>query len=162
MSEVMAHATMLIRAPVAEVFDAFADPRRISDFWLRSSSGPLARGAHVEWEFMLPGARETVDVMEFTRHGQIKFRWSSGTVVDMTFQQRADGTTRVSVVVFGFSGPETAAQAVGATEGFAIVLCDLKTLLETGKSGGMVRDKALLIGEEMAIRTPSTSGPPGR
>ena len=37
------------------------------------------------------------------------------------------------------------AEAVATTEGFAIVLCDLKSLLETGKSGGMVRDKAVLI-----------------
>jgi uncharacterized protein YndB with AHSA1/START domain len=150
MSEVSAHAKMLIRAPVAEVFDAFADPRRISEFWLKSSSGPLARGAHVEWEFMLPGARETVDVISFARNEHIEFRWSSGFVVDITFRQRADGTTRTSVIVSGFSGPDSATQAVNATEGFAIVLCDLKTLLETGKSGGMVRDKAIIIAEEVA------------
>ena len=36
-------------------------------------------------------------------------------------------------------------EAVSTTEGFAIVLCNLKSLLETGKSGGMVRDKAVLI-----------------
>ena len=34
---------------------------------------------------------------------------------------------------------------VATTEGFAIVLCDPKSLRETGKSGGMVRDKAVLI-----------------
>lgn len=150
MSEVSAHAKMLIRAPVADVFDAFADQRRISEFWLKSSSGPLVPGAHVEWQFMLPGARETVDVMEFVHNEHINFRWSSGFVVDITFQQHADGTTRVSVIVSGFSGPDSATQAVNATEGFAIVLCDLKTLLETGKSGGMVRDKAIIIAEEVA------------
>jgi uncharacterized protein YndB with AHSA1/START domain len=152
MKDVTAQAKMLIRAPAGDVFDAFADPRRICDFWLRSSSGPLTPGAHVEWEFLLPDARETVDVMEFSRNDHIKFRWSNGSVVDMTFDQHADGATRVSVVVSGFSGADSAAQAVNATEGFAIILCDLKTLLETGKSGGMVRDKALVIAEEMAIR----------
>ena len=40
---------------------------------------------------------------------------------------------------------EMRADALGATEGFAIVLCDLKSLLEQGVSGGMVRDKARLI-----------------
>jgi uncharacterized protein YndB with AHSA1/START domain len=152
MSEVNARAKMLIRAPAAEVFEAFADPRRISEFWLKSSSGPLARGAHVEWEFMVPGARETVDVIEFARDSHIKFQWSSGIVVDITLEQRAEGATRVTVVVSGFSGPDAAIQAVNATEGFAIVLCDLKALLETGKSGGMVRDKALIIAEEMTVR----------
>ena len=33
-------------------------------------------------------------------------------------------------------------------EGFTIVLCDLKALLETGASAGMVRDKARLIAAE--------------
>lgn len=35
----------------------------------------------------------------------------------------------------------------GATEGFSIVLCDLKTLLESGRSAGLVRDKARLIAQ---------------
>jgi hypothetical protein len=34
---------------------------------------------------------------------------------------------------------------VNATEGFAIVLCDLKVLLETGHPAGLVKDKAELI-----------------
>ena len=51
----------------------------------------------------------------------------------------------VDVQVKGFKGRKAVAEAVATTEGFAIVLCDLKSLLETGKSGGMVRDKAVLI-----------------
>jgi uncharacterized protein YndB with AHSA1/START domain len=152
MPDAIARTKMLIRAPVSDVFDAFADPQRIRDFWLKSASGPLMPDAHVEWEFLLPGARETVDVVEFLRNEHIKFKWSNGNVVDLTFDQHPDEATRVEVVVTGFSGNDSALQAVNATEGFAIVLCDLKSLLETGKSGGMVRDKALLIAEEMALR----------
>jgi hypothetical protein len=48
------------------------------------------------------------------------------------------------VIVTGFS-EENPAPVVPTTEGFAIVLCDFKSLLETGTSAGMVRDKALLI-----------------
>ena len=40
--------------------------------------------------------------------------------------------------------------AVNATEGFTIVACDLKSLLETGRSGNMARDKAVLISAEKA------------
>jgi uncharacterized protein YndB with AHSA1/START domain len=152
MSDITAQTKMLIRAPINVVFAAFADGRRICDFWLTSTSGPLARDAHVEWQFMLPGARETVDVMEFTQNEHIKFKWSNGNVVDLKFDQHAGDTTRVEVVVSGFEEKDAAAQAVGATEGFAIVLCDLKSLLETGKSGGMVRDKAIVIAEDMAVR----------
>lgn len=53
--------------------------------------------------------------------------------------------TVARVEVRGFIGRGAASEAVSTTEGFAIVLCDLKSLLETGKSGGMVRDKATLI-----------------
>jgi uncharacterized protein YndB with AHSA1/START domain len=151
MTDVTARTRMLIRAPVSDVFHAFADQQRIRDFWLKSASGPLTRDAHVEWEFILPGARETVDVLEFSKNEHIKFTWSNGNVVDMTFDRDAGDATRVEIVVTGFSGNDAATQAVNATEGFAIVLCDLKSLLETGKSGGMVRDKALLIAEDMAV-----------
>ncbi|MEP7276850.1 MAG: hypothetical protein ABI812_10875, partial [Betaproteobacteria bacterium] len=44
-----------------------------------------------------------------------------------------------------------------ATEGFTIVLCDLKCLLETGQSGNMVRDKAALI--SAASARPATLTP---
>ena len=37
--------------------------------------------------------------------------------------------------------------AVNATEGFSIVLCELKILLETGRPGQLVRDKAALIAQ---------------
>jgi len=52
---------------------------------------------------------------------------------------------RVTVEVEGFDGKGATDEAMGATEGFTIVLCDLKSLLEGGASGGMVRDKARLI-----------------
>ena len=42
------------------------------------------------------------------------------------------------------------AQAANLAEGFAIVLCDLKTLLESGRSANLVRDKAELITRDMA------------
>ena len=47
--------------------------------------------------------------------------------------------------VSGFEGADALRQATGTVEGFAIVLCDLKTLLETGESANLVRDKAALI-----------------
>ena len=53
--------------------------------------------------------------------------------------------TRVAVHVTGFAGDNAVEQAVGTTDGFTTVLCDLKTLLESGHSAGLVRDKAALI-----------------
>lgn len=51
-----------------------------------------------------------------------------------------DGGTRVGAVACGFSDDVGAELVIAATEGFTIVLCDLKATLETGRSGDMVRD----------------------
>ncbi len=142
-----ATASQLIRSPMAEVFDAFVDPTRITQFWLKSASAPLAKGARVTWQFMVPGASETVTVTEFKPPHRIAFSWAGGLSVEMDFQEHGVDATRVAVTAKGFLGSSAAGDAVGATEGFSIVLCDLKTLLETGRSANLVRDKATLIAE---------------
>ena len=97
MSEVNATAAMLIRKPVRDVFDAFVNPRSLEKFWLKRASGPLARDATVEWEFMVEGARETVTVTEFIPNQTIGFRWAGGLVVTLRFEPHDPGSTRLSV-----------------------------------------------------------------
>lgn len=145
MAEPVASAEMLIRRPVAAVFDAFVRPEIITQFWLEGTSGPLAPGARLEWRFMVPGAVETLTVTAFEDQRRIAFEWSDAIKVNIDFNQSGAGGTRVGVQVTGFKGDQAYADAVNATEGFSIVLCDLKVLLETGRSGNLVRDKASLI-----------------
>jgi uncharacterized protein YndB with AHSA1/START domain len=144
MAQIEAKAEMLIRCSRSAAFNAFANKDTLCQFWLESASGDLRPGAQVEWHFKVPGAREHVEVVAFVPDTQIVFKWSGNKVVTLSLSDDRSGMTLVSVVVTGFSA-EDPAPVVPTTEGFAIVLCDLKTLLETGKSGGMVRDKALLI-----------------
>src|SRR5262245_39112228 len=124
MTKPVAKAAMLIRRPVAVVFDAFVDPGTITKFWLESTTGPLAKGARVEWRFMVPGATETATVTRFDKNEHIAFRWSGGVTVDMKFVGRGSNATRLDVDVSGF-GDEAIEGVVNATEGFSIVLCDL-------------------------------------
>ena len=140
-----ANCSMLIRRPVAEVFGAFVNPGVITKFWLESTTGPLARGAQVTWRFMVPGATDTVTVIAFEDQKRIAFDWSDGIRVDMSFEPFDGSATKLAVEAAGFKGENAAESAIGATEGFTIVLCDLKTLLETGRSASLVRDKAELI-----------------
>ena len=142
MADHIAKASMLIRRPVAEVFDAFVNPDTITKFWLESATGPLAPGARVGWRFMVPGATETVTVTAIEDRRRIAFEWSNRSRVNMGFEALGNGGTRLAVEVTGL---ENESAAVNATEGFSIVLCDLKTLLESGRSAGLVRDKAALI-----------------
>ncbi len=136
---------MLIRRPPGEVFSAFVNPQTLRKFWLSDASGPLAPGARVQWQFMVPGATEKVSVTRFEAPRHLAFDWSDGIHVDMAFEPFAEGATRASVEVSGFNGADAMAQATNTVEGFAIVLSDLKTLLETGESAHLVRDKAELI-----------------
>jgi uncharacterized protein YndB with AHSA1/START domain len=139
------HASMLIHRPPGEVFAAFVNPQQLRKFWLSDASGPLAPRARVQWSFMVPGATARVVVTRFESPHHLEFDWDDEMHVAMTFEPFGDGGTHVSIEVSGFKGADALQQATGTVEGFAIVLCDLKTLLETGESAGLVRDKAELI-----------------
>lgn len=145
MSETTAKASALIRRPPREVFDAFASADTITRFWLTRTSGPLMPRAVVNWEFMVPGAKETVTVTDFDAGHRIAFRWSSGLTVDMVFEPYRGDVTHVTITVGAFAQEHLLEQVANVVEGFSIVLCDLKTLLELGRSANLVRDKAELI-----------------
>jgi uncharacterized protein YndB with AHSA1/START domain len=150
-------ASMLIRSPPRAVFDAFTEPHMLRRFWLRDASGALAPGATVTWEFMVLGASETVQVTGFEVGRRLAFRWGGGIEVDLRFDTVADLGTRVSVTCGGFNGgSDLLEQATNTVEGFSIVLCDLKTLLELGQSAHLVRDKAELITRAMGEIRPES------
>jgi uncharacterized protein YndB with AHSA1/START domain len=149
MNPITVQASMLIRRPAGEVFAAFVNPQTLRKFWLSDASGPLAPGARVQWQFMVPGATEKVSVTRFEAPRHLAFDWSDGIHIDMTFEPVDGGATHASVAVRGFEGADAFARAAGTVEGFSIVLCDLKTLLETGESAHLVRDKAELITRTM-------------
>jgi uncharacterized protein YndB with AHSA1/START domain len=46
-----AKAEMLIRRPVAEVFEAFVNPEITAKFWFTRGSGRLEAGRQVRWDF---------------------------------------------------------------------------------------------------------------
>ena len=145
MTEPVAEASTLIHRPIADVFDAFVDPGTITKFWLADTTGPLAPDARVTWTFMVPGAKDDVTVVAFEKDRHIAFDWSDGISVNLNFEEGEKNLTTLSVTAEGFRGENAVSDAINATEGFTIVLCDLKSLLETGKSGGFVKDKAELI-----------------
>ena len=149
MADQVVSAQMLIRRPPGEVFAAFANPQTIRKFWLRDTSGPLAPGARVQWHFMVPGATANVVVTGFEAPRRISFEWGfdrpGGMHVELRFEPFGDGDTHVCAEVSGFNGKDLLTQATNVVEGFTIVFCDLKTLLESGNSANLVRDKAELL-----------------
>src|SRR6187402_3406842 len=101
MMDRIARITMLIRRPAADVFEAFANPDRITRFWLERASGPLAKDAQVTWHFMVPDASTTVVVTAFEAPRRIAFDWADGIHVELRFDTCEPQITRVSVEVSG-------------------------------------------------------------
>lgn len=66
-----AEAGMLIRRPVAEVFEAIVDPAITTKFWFTHGSDRLDSGKAVHWEWRMYGVSTTATVSEIVRNEKI-------------------------------------------------------------------------------------------
>jgi uncharacterized protein YndB with AHSA1/START domain len=142
----VAKAEMLIRRPVAEVFEAFINPTMTTKFWFTRSSGRLEPGKQVQWDWEMYDVSSQVSVKAIEEQKRILIEWSAygtPTIVEWIFTAREDNTTFVSITNTGFNGDgdERVKQAIGSTEGFTIVLCGLKALLEHNVILHLVADR---------------------
>lgn len=142
----VAKAEMLIRRPVAEVFEAFINPAMTTKFWFSRSSGRLEPGCQVQWEWEMYGVSSQVSVKAIEEQKRILIEWSGyGTpnLVEWIFTALEDDTTFVSITNTGFSGngDELVNQAMGSTAGFTMVLCGLKAFLEHNIMLNLVADR---------------------
>lgn len=149
------HNSMLIRRGPSEIFRAFVDPDTLCRFWLDSASAPLSADAEVEWRFKVPGVTARLRVTRYEPPRRLAFRFEDGMEVTLTFDLHDGDATRVGVRCTGLSPDQLLTQATDTVEGFAIVLCDLKTLMESGRSANLVRDKAELIARQRARQAAS-------
>lgn len=135
-------AEMLIRRPVHEVFQAFADPEITTKFWFTKGSAKLETGAKVRWDWEMYGVGADIDVIEVVENSRIVIDW--GTRVEWTFEPRGDNETFVTIINDGFEGSadELMEQAMDSTQGFTFVLSGLKAFLEHGVQLNLVGDKS--------------------
>ena len=141
-----AKTAMLIRKPVAEVFEAFVDPAITSRFWFTRGSGRLEAGKQIRWDWEMYGHSVEVSVKSIEQNKRILIEWEAygaPTPVEWTFTGRSDNATFVSITNTGFSGDgdEIVKQALDSTEGFALVLAGLKAFLEHGIILNLVPDR---------------------
>jgi len=141
-----ARTEMLIRRPVADVFDAFVDPGKTSKFWFTSGSGRLGAGKRVQWRWDMYDLEVDVDIKVLEPNKRIIVDWSSGeapTTIEWRFMPHSDDTTFVSITNSGFTGDEQSItkQALDSTEGFTFVLAGLKAYLEHGVQLNLVADR---------------------
>lgn len=143
----VAKAEMLIRKPVADVFEAFVDPAITSKFWFTKGSARLEAGKEVQWDWEMYNISVQVNVKAVDKNKRILIDWGTldepPTTVEWVFTPRADNTTFVSITNSGFSGnrDEIVQQALDSTGGFALVLAGLKALLEHNIALNLVPDR---------------------
>jgi uncharacterized protein YndB with AHSA1/START domain len=139
-----AKAEMLIRRPIAEVFNAFIDPAVTTQFWFTRSSGKLEAGRQVQWDWEMYGVSSQVRVKAIEPPKRILIEWSEPpTTVEWVFTPVSADSTFVSITNSGFAGDESAvvSEAIQSTEGFALVLAGLKAWLEHHIRLNLVEDR---------------------
>jgi uncharacterized protein YndB with AHSA1/START domain len=140
------NAGMLIRKPVAEVFEAFVDPAITSRFWFSHGSARLKAGRQVRWDWQMYDFSVQVAVKAVEQDRRILIEWGSPdatTTVEWQFTARPDHTTFVDITNRGFqgNGDEVVKQAIDSTGGFALVLAGAKAFLEHGIALNLVADR---------------------
>lgn len=143
----VAKAQMLIRKPVAQVFEALVDPAITSRFWFSKGSGRLETGKQVRWDWEMYGVFTVVDVKAVEEGKRILIEWDgpdNPNLVEWRFEPRDEDRTFVTVKNWGFSGDaETiVARALDSTGGFSFLLAGLKAFLEHGIELNLVPDHA--------------------
>jgi uncharacterized protein YndB with AHSA1/START domain len=122
-----------IQKPVAEVFDAVYNPKKLSSYFTTGgASAPLDPGTTVTWDFAdFPGAFP-VHVKEVEKNRLIAFEWDKQRV-EMTFEALDDNNTLVSISEGTW--PETQKgldQSYGNCHGWTQMSCALKAWIEHG------------------------------
>jgi len=143
----VAKIELLIRKPVAQVFDAFVNPEVITKFWFNRSSGPLVQDKTVRWYWDLCNASSEVRVLELIENKRIYIEWDvdsdNPSNVEWKFDDRGKDGTYVSVINSGFDtkADDVVKQVVDSTGGFALVLAAAKAYLEYNIELNIVADR---------------------
>jgi len=134
-----------IARPVEEVFEAVADPTRLSGYFTTGgASARLEEGTTVMWDFHdFPGAFP-VRVSEVVKNRKIVLHWQADgsqsepggaydTVVTMRFEPLGDGRTLVSIAEEGFRETDSGRKAsYGNCMGWAQMISAMKAWVEHG------------------------------
>lgn len=131
-----AQASLLIRKPAAEVYEALIDPAITTKFWFSRGSGRLQVDKTVTWYWDDYGVSAEVHVQTLVPRQQITWTWPAqgniNSTVNISFVRRGEGAVFVTVEEYGWeAGAEGLYEIlVGQTEGWTLVLAGLKAYLE--------------------------------
>ena len=134
-----------IRKPVAQVFEAVVDHRKLSGYFIETSTGPLVSGVTVMWKFPELDEAFPVTGREVVQNERVVFEWPSAVgegvnSVEIVFKPMNGEETMVQISESGW--PETQAgitASQGNAGGWMHMLAVMKGSLEYGinlRAGG--------------------------
>lgn len=137
MKNINATAKMRIKRPASEVFEAFADPSKMTKFWFPKSTGRLEAGSEVKWYV---GTEDDapeiiVRVKAADKPNLLHIEWGSDDDfkdVKWQFKSTTSDETEVFIIESGFAddSDEAVKQALDSTCGFNQVITAAKAFLE--------------------------------
>ena len=130
-------ASIQVLKPVHEVFEAVADPARMTNYWINESSGRIMEGAELLWGFPEFEGQFPVRAGKVVQDELITFYWDAEGggkhVVEITFSSYKDTATVVHVTEKPSDGSTPGIEwLAGNTEGWANFLACLKAWTEYG------------------------------
>lgn len=135
---------MLIRRPIASVFNAFVDPAITCHFWFTKGSARLKKGQTITWQWQMYNVSTQVLVKELEENSRIVIEWGEpATTVEFHFQSLSDVSTYVRITESGYraTGDELLQIIKDSTSGFTTVLDGMKAYLEHGINLNLIADK---------------------
>jgi len=141
-----ATAEMMIRKPIAEVFEAFINPEITTKFWFTKSTGKLETGKQVDWIWEMYNLTVPVSVKAIEPNQRIFIEWGTGedkSTTEWTFKSLAPAKTFVKIINANIQGTGDALtnRRIDSTGGFTMVLAGLKAWLEHGIELNLIGDK---------------------
>lgn len=130
-------AAIQILKPAAEVFEAIADPEKMSNYFISESSGRMEEGKNLNWRFPEFDMDVPVRVGKIEKDKYISYYWDDpdGTelFVEITLTPKEKSATLVSITERSRENNEEGIKWLKRnTEGWANFLACLKAYLEYG------------------------------
>ncbi|MBP3965395.1 SRPBCC family protein [Paenibacillus lignilyticus] len=124
-----------IARPAHDLFEAFADPAKIGNFWFSSSSERWEKGKSVTLIYKEYNAEVGITLLDVEADKKIVFQWAGEeNIVTITLEEQPDESTIIAINEEGFheNDPELLSKIVDNKEGWVFVLSCLKGYMEFG------------------------------
>lgn len=126
-----------IQKPAHDVFEAIVDPSKMSNYFIRSSTGRMEEGALLTWKFPEFEVKVPVRVGIIRKNEYISYYWQNtlgqDMFVEMTLKPHENNSTVITVTEKEMENDEEGIKWFGGnTYGWANFLACLKAYLEYG------------------------------